>query len=41
LGSSAFAYTNNCPILVPASSLNAYKTATNWSKYASRLRPIP
>lgn len=28
------------PIYVPAESLNAYKTATNWSYYANRLYPI-
>lgn len=28
------------PIYVPAASLEAYKTATNWSVYANRLYPI-
>lgn len=28
------------PIYVPAESLNAYKTATNWSDYADRIFPI-
>ena len=28
------------PIYVPAESLNAYKTATNWSYYANRIYPI-
>lgn len=28
------------PIYVPAQSLNAYKTATNWSVYANRIFPI-
>lgn len=28
------------PIYVPAESLNAYKTATNWSVYANRIYPI-
>lgn len=28
------------PIYVPAESLNAYKTATNWSVYANRIFPI-
>ena len=41
LGSSAFTNTNNCPIYVPAESVDAYKTATNWSSYADRLQPIP
>ena len=27
-------------IYVPAASVNAYKTATNWSTYASRIQPI-
>ena len=31
----------NCPIYVPVQSLNAYKTATNWSSLASRIQPIP
>jgi len=33
--------TNNCPIYVPSQSVNAYKSATNWSSYASRIQPIP
>ena len=37
----AFQNTNNCPIYVPVQSLNAYKTATNWSSFASRIQPIP
>ena len=41
LGSSAFNGTNSCPIYVPAESVNAYKTATNWSRYASYIRAIP
>jgi len=39
LGSSAFNNTNNCPIYVPAESVNAYQTA--WSDYASRIQAIP
>lgn len=39
LGSSAFYRTNNCPIYVPAESVEAYKTA--WSDYASRIQAIP
>lgn len=35
--SGIFDNTNNCPIYVPLSALNAYKTATNWSTYASRI----
>ena len=32
---------NNCPIYVPAASVEAYKAATNWSEYASRIQAIP
>ena len=41
LGSSAFNNTNNCPIYVPAESVDAYKAATNWSSYADRIQAIP
>ena len=41
LNSSAFNNTNNCPIYVPAESVDAYKTATNWSAYADRIQAIP
>ena len=41
LGSSVFVNTNNCPIYVPAESVDAYKTATNWSTYADRIQAIP
>ena len=41
LGSGAFSNTNKCPIYVPAESVDAYKTATNWKTYASRIQPIP
>ena len=40
-GSSAFSDTNNCPIYVPAESVDAYKQATNWSAYADRIQAIP
>ena len=33
-------YTNNCPIYVPDASVEAYKTATNWSTYASRIKGL-
>ena len=33
--------TNNCPIYVPAASVDAYKAANNWSDYASRIEAIP
>ena len=38
---SAFSDTNNCPIYVPAESVDAYKTATNWSALADRIQAIP
>lgn len=41
LGSNAFSDTNRCPIYVPSGSVNAYKTATNWSRYESRIQAIP
>ena len=31
----------NCLIYVPAESLNDYKTAYGWTRYANRLRPFP
>ena len=40
LGSIVFNNTNNCPIYVPAESVDAYKSATNWSSYASRIKAI-
>ncbi|MBR5678842.1 MAG: leucine-rich repeat protein, partial [Paludibacteraceae bacterium] len=36
-----FANTNNCPIYVPAGSVDAYKAAENWSQYAGRITAIP
>ena len=41
LGTRAFYKINNFTIYVPAESVNAYKTATNWSTYASRIQAIP
>lgn len=35
-----FENTNDCPLLVPAGSVEAYKTATHWSQYASRIEAI-
>lgn len=32
--------TNNCPIYVPAESVSAYKSASGWSAYASRITAI-
>jgi len=40
LTGNPFDDTNNYPIYVPASSVNAYKTTYCWSKYASRIQPI-
>ena len=39
-GINAFNDTNNCPIYVPDASVEAYKTATNWNAYASRIQSI-
>lgn len=41
LGSNVFNDTNNCPIYVPSGSVNAYKAASSWSSYASRIQAIP
>lgn len=41
LGSNAFNNTNDCPIYVPSGSVNAYKAASRWSDYASRIQAIP
>lgn len=41
LGNSTFNNTNNCPIYVPAGSVNAYKHANGWRNYASRIQAIP
>jgi len=40
LGSYAFYRTNDCPIYVPSESVNAYKTASVWSTYSSRIQAI-
>lgn len=37
---NAFNNTGNCPLFVPASSLDTYKAASGWSTYASRIYPI-
>lgn len=39
--SGVFTSTNDCPIYVPAESVDTYKSATNWSSYASRIQAIP
>lgn len=40
LGSKVFDYTNNCPIYVPCESVEAYKAASDWHSYASRIHGI-
>ena len=40
-GSNAFSNTNNCPIYVPAASVETYKAATGWTSLASRITAIP
>ena len=40
LGSLVFDNTNNCPIYVPSDSVQTYRTAPNWSTYASRIQAI-
>ena len=37
---NAFSNTNNCPIYVPDSAVDAYMTAENWSTYAARIKPL-
>lgn len=41
LGNNVFQSTNNCPIYVPANSVDAYKAAERWSTYESRIQAIP
>ena len=41
LGTKPFDSTNNCPIYVPPESVDAYKSASGWSKIASRIQAIP
>ena len=40
VGYHVFKNTNNCPIYVPDASVNAYKSASRWTSYASRIKPI-
>lgn len=40
IGTSVFNNTNDCPIYVLSTSVNSYKTATNWRLYASRIQSI-
>lgn len=39
-GTNVFDNTNNCPIYVPDASVSEYNTASKWSEYASRIKPI-
>ncbi len=39
IGTTSLSNTNNCPIYVPAGSVDDYKTA--WSRYADRIQAIP
>lgn len=41
LGRNALSFTNDCPIYVPAQSVDAYKAASIWSTYAARIQAIP
>ena len=36
-----FDNTNNCPIYVPSGSVETYKSASGWRRYASRIQAIP
>ena len=40
LNEPSFDNTNNCPIYVPAGSVDVYKSASGWSEYASRIQAI-
>lgn len=40
LGTNVFNDTNRCPIYVPSGSVSAYKAASGWSSYASRIQAI-
>ena len=40
IGSNTFSNSNNCPVYVPDESLDAYKTATNWTAIADRIKPM-
>ena len=41
LGDSVFYNTKDCPIYVPSASVDAYKAASRWSDYESRIQAIP
>ena len=36
-----FDYTNDCPIYVPAESVEAYKLAPGWNRYSDRIQAMP
>ena len=38
IGTNVFVSTNDCPIYVPEESVNAYKAASGWSTYESRIQ---
>ena len=38
--STTFDNSNNCPIYVPDESVDAYRTATNWTAIADRIKPM-
>ena len=38
IGSNGLYNTNNCPVYVPDELVPSYKTASNWSQYASRFK---
>jgi len=39
-GRYMFDDTKNCPLYVPAESVDSYKSADGWKEYASRIKPI-
>ena len=41
IGLNVFGNTDKYPIYVPSESVDAYKAATNWYSYASRIQAIP
>ena len=41
LSDSAFSDTNDCPIYVPAESVESYKLAPGWNRYSDRIQAMP
>ena len=39
-GSGLFYQASECPIYVPAASVEAYQTADNWKTYAARIQAM-